>query len=137
MRQREFFPSFPIDDDDPGDGRDLCRALDEVARRNRTVRPERPDPQVLQDPPLSVSRFPTTPLMREIRGRRLHLPEDIQPSIGTRQYIQPSIGTSLWPDSCGNVVATVHVPVTIRGVTIRGLFWGNADIDQQTRLEGL
>ena len=141
MSQREFFPGFPIDDDDPGDGRDLCRALDVVWIRTGTprpdVRPDRPDPPVWQDPPLSVLRYPTPPLMNEIKARRLHLPKDIQPSIGTRQHIQPSIGTSLWPESCGNDAATVHVPVTIHGVTIESLLWGNVDIDQQSRLEGL
>ena len=59
----------------------------------------------------------------------------IQPHI--QPNTQPSIGTSLWPENCGNVVAIVPVPVTIRGVTIKGLVWGNTDIDQQTRLDGL
>ena len=126
-RQRECFPGFPIDDDDPGDGRDLRRALDEVARRNGIVRPERPDPPVMQTPPEYVLRYPTPPLMREIRARRLHIQ---QPSIGTQKTIKPSIGTSIWPGSCGNVAEPVEAPV-------HGLLWGNADIDKQTRLEGL
>ena len=50
---------------------------------------------------------------------------------------QPRIGTSLWPENCDNVVATVAVPGTIRGVSINGLAWGNLDVDQQTRLDGL
>ena len=50
---------------------------------------------------------------------------------------QPRIGTSLWPENCDNVVATVAVPGTIRGVSINGLAWGNPDVDQQTRLDGL
>ena len=84
--------------------------------------------------PECVLRYPTLPLMREIQARRLHIQ---QPPIVTQKTIKPSKGTSIWPDSCGNVAAAVHVPVTIRGVTIKGLLWGNVDIDKQTRLEGL
>ena len=110
---------------------ELCRALD---RLDRPPRPPRPDPPVFQSPPRSVRRYPTPEAMRKIRERGLHLQ---QPSIGTQKTIKPSIGTSIWPDSCGNVAAAVHVPVTIRGVTIKGLLWGKVDIDKQTRLEGL
>ena len=76
-------------------------------------------------------RIQSPEAIRIIRAQSGRLVPNIQPNT------QPSIGTSLWPENCGNVVATVPVPVTIRGVSINGLAWGNTDIDQQTRLDGL
>ena len=102
------------------------------------------EPPVMQDPP--TRRYPTPPLMREIRARvrgwhRLEQPHHSHP-MGTQIPLQPSIGTrsictSIWPDSCDKVAAAVHVPVTIRGVTIKSTLWGNIEIDKQTRLEGI
>jgi hypothetical protein len=110
---------------------DLKRRLDKLEEARGYVRPPRPDPPVFQSPPRSVRRYPTPEAMRKIRARRLHLQQDIQPNI------QPSIGTSIWPDSRGSVTAAVHVPTTIRCQTIKGLLWGNVDIDKQERLEGI
>ena len=56
----------------------------------------------------------------------------LQPSIGTR-----SMGRSIWAESCDKVAAAVPVPVTIRGVTIEGILWGNTEIDTHTRLKGI
>ena len=128
--KREYFPGFPVDDDNPSDGRDLCLALDEAVRRRGTprsdVRPDRPDP----------------PVMREGNGPDYPAPEDFVRLLKARRLtiqpnIQPSIATSLWPDDCGDVAETRLCPTTIRGVTIKGLEWGNVDIDDQTRLNGL
>ena len=76
-------------------------------------------------------RIQSPEAIRIIRAQSLSIQPNIQPNT------QPSIGTSLWPENCDNVVATVAVPGTIRGVSINGLAWGNPDVDQQTRLDGL
>ena len=109
---------------------DLKRALDNL---NRPPRSPRPDPPAIMEgsPPDYVLNYPLPEAIRRIKAQRL----DIQPSV--QSNIQPSIGTSMWPDSCGDVVETRLCPTTIRGVTIKGLEWGNVDIDQQTRLDGL
>ena len=73
---------------------DLKRALD---RLDRPPRPPRLDPPVLQSPPRSVRRCPTPEAMRKIRGRRVHLQQDIQ------------------PDSRSSVAAAVHLPTNGRG----------------------
>ena len=138
-RQREFFPGFPSDDGTL-DGRDMCRALDEVEKRNGIVRPERPDPSVLQDPPSSVTRYPTPELMKNIRGQRLQLigasacPRDPDP----RQDIRPMIGNSIWPDDRRNSFdAIVQASLSIRGQPILGLDWGREEIDSTTRQKGI
>ena len=128
--------------------RDHEKELDDLVSALDGLMPpyHRREPPVMQTPPEYVLRLPTPPLMREIRARvrgwhRLEQPhhshpmctqKPLQPSIGTR-----SMGTSIWPDSCDKVAAAVHVPVTIRGVTIKGILWGNIEIDKQTRLEGI
>ena len=115
---------------------EFCSALDKVMPPY-----SRREPPVMQTPPEYVLRYPTPPLMREIRERVRGLHPQ-QPSMGTQKPLKPSIGTrsigtSICPDSCDKVAAAVHVPVTIRGVTIKGILWGNIEIDKQTRLEGI
>ena len=106
-------------------------------------------------PPRSRTPSPAPRYGRGEGGRRIQSPEAIriiraQSGIVLPPHViaqsggsaiqpntQPSIGTPLWPENCDNVVATVAVPGTIRGVSINGLAWGNDDIDQQTRLDGL
>ena len=119
---------------------------DLVSALKGTMAPyHRLEPPVMQDPPLSVLRYPTPPLMRDIRARergwhRLEQPHHSHP-MGTQIPLQPSIGTrsictSIWPER-DKVAAAVHVPLTIRGVTIKSTLWGNIEIDKQTRLEGI
>ena len=106
-------------------------------------------------PPRSRTQSPAPRYGRGEGGRRIQSPEAIriiraQSGIVLPPHViaqsggsaiqpntQPSIGTPLWPENCDNVVAIVVVPGTIRGVSINGLAWGNDDIDQQTRLDGL
>ena len=127
--------------------RDHQKELDELVSALDGLMPpyHRREPSVMQTPP-EYPRYPTPPLMREIKERarglhRLEQPHNSHP-MGTQKPLQPSIGTrsmgaSIWPDSCDKVAAVVHVPVTIRGVTIKGILWGNIEIDKQTRLEGI
>ena len=136
-RQHEFFPGFPIDDGTL-DGRDMCRALDEVEKRNGIVRPERPDPSVLQDPPSSVTRYPTPELMKNIRAQRLQLIGASACPPDPMQDIRPMIGNSIWPDDRRNSFdAIVHAPLSIRGQPILGLDWGREEIDSKTRQKGI
>ena len=106
-------------------------------------------------PPRSRTPSPAPRYGRGEGGRRIQSPEAIRiiraqsgrvlpPHViaqsggsAIQPNTQPSIGTPLWPENCDNVVAIVVVPGTIRGVSINGLAWGNDDIDQQTRLDGL
>ena len=106
-------------------------------------------------PPRSRTPSPAPRYGRGEGGRRIQSPEAIRiiraqsgrtmpPHViaqsggsAIQPNTQPRIGTSLWPENCDNVVATVAVPGTIRGVSINGLAWGNLDVDQQTRLDGL
>jgi len=106
-------------------------------------------------PPRSRTPSPAPRYGRGEGGRRIQSPEAIRiiraqsgrtlpPHViaqsggsATQPNTQPRIATSLWPENCDNVVATVAVPGAIRGVSINGLAWGNPDVDQQTRLDGL
>ena len=132
--KREYFPGFPVDDDNPSDGRDLCLALDEATRRSGAprsdVRPDRPDPPVMQTPPEYVLRYPTPPRMRAIKALRLS--QENGGSACPPDYskdIRPVIGSSIWPKSFD---AVVPVPLTIRCQPIRGLEWGADGIDKET-----
>ena len=77
-------------------------------------RPRTPSPAPRYGRGEGGRRIQSPEAIRIIRAQSLSIQPNIQPNT------QPSIGTSLWPENCGNVVATVPVPVTIRGVTIKG-----------------
>ena len=59
----------------------LCRALDRHEEKRGYKRQPRPDPPVMQTPPEYVLRYPAPPLMLEIKARRLHFQQNIQPNI--------------------------------------------------------
>ena len=70
--------------------------------------------------------------MRKIREEQRPF-HDIQPK--TQHNIQPTMQPKIQPDNRATVVAA-HVTTT-PGVTIKGILWGNGEIDARERLEGL